>query len=170
MSKAILNTHEGCRNIERDAGERHSARTARRALAAHAMRKRRPALKMESTSGVRLRLTSTIHSKFVFSRNSPGGGRPSDRLLQRAPTCSLLRAGCAAEPTDEFTIGCYVRRTVHRVTTVSKINVHTKSTPATGATCARSRQRSKDRSLEGRLLLVEHHLPLSPPAGQLSYT
>lgn len=73
---------------QRGGGERRGVVAARWALAARSLRTRRPALKMESTGGVRLRLGSTIHSKFVFSRNRTGGVRPSDRLPDRAATCS----------------------------------------------------------------------------------
>lgn len=67
---------------------RHGFMAARQALASGTVRTRSPGLKMESTDGVSFRVASTIQSKFVFSRNRTGGGRLSDRLLKRAPTCS----------------------------------------------------------------------------------
>lgn len=93
------------------------------------MRTRRPALKMDSTGGVRLRLASTIHSKFVFSRNRPGGRRLPDRFPERAPTCNTRdRSRCTSQPQSR-TLGrllCKEHREPRRVTTVSKINVHAK--------------------------------------------
>ncbi|CAH2210210.1 jg15010 [Pararge aegeria aegeria] len=83
---------------------------------------------MESTGGVRFRVASTIHSKFVFSQNRSDGGRPSDRLLKRAPTCSLRQFemhDARWSPDRGLAGGSYVRNCKpRRVTTVSKINVH----------------------------------------------
>lgn len=107
------------RTGEGEGGERRGVVAARGALAARSVRTRRPALKMDSTAGVRLRLTSTIHSKFVFSRNSPDGGRPPDRFPKRAPTCSVPQpieswdAG-QAEPHHGLCEGSYVRNTENR--------------------------------------------------------
>lgn len=70
---------------------RHGFMAASQALASDTVRTRSPGLKMESTDGVSFRVASTIQSKFVFSRNRTDGGRLSDRLLKRAPTCSSSR-------------------------------------------------------------------------------
>lgn len=84
---------------QRGGGERRGVMAARRALAARSVRTRRPALKMESTAGVRLRLESTIHSKFVFSRNRWAAsvhriGYPN---VQRPATCGNW-SKCMIEP------------------------------------------------------------------------
>lgn len=133
------------------------------------VRKRRSALKMDSIGGVRSWIASTIHSKFVFSRNRTDGPRPSDRLPECAP-CIRQRHGCSGHSSY---VSC-VRHQPPRVTTTLKINTKPRArrrrTTGARATCAPAPRRAAP-CAGGEPIIRStdtiHHctLPLSPPAG-----
>ncbi|GBP12403.1 hypothetical protein EVAR_75822_1 [Eumeta japonica] len=59
-----------------------------RAALARSSRAARAGLKMEPTVRARSQRASTIHSKFVFTRNRTNDVRLSDRFPERAPRCT----------------------------------------------------------------------------------
>lgn len=123
---------------------------------------------------VRLRLASTIHSKFVFSRNRTVGLRPSDRLPERAPTCSArgpLRMQAVASAAEDGGRGSLMQGAPW--TAPHDDLLYNKRAPAVRRPARRTRaphvrsRRRPDRCSRagGEAIISSHHPPLSPPAG-----